>query len=198
MIMINQNQSVQSDSSSSLSVCELLTHPKVEAIIANKIGSYGINDRDDAVSVSRESILRKYDKNDISTLEEGIHFASKEIHNTVRNLSRTERLRDARFIQSVDQETDPYECKIADPTTSSEWYHIPEINGVKENVWSALLRLDQKFREVLIAVEMNGETHNAVCKRLGLRRQAVGKRLEKAKKLLREDGEIIELKKHYN
>jgi RNA polymerase sigma factor (sigma-70 family) len=198
MIMINENHSDQSESASSLSVHELLTHPRIDDIIAKKIRRYHITDRDEAVSSSKESVLEKFDEKEISSLDEGIQFASKTIHNTVRNYSRSERLRTSRFIQAHEQDGDPYECKVADPATKSESYHVPEINGVEAHVWSALLRLDEKSRDILIAVKMNGETQAAVAARLNVSRQQVGKDLEKAIQLLREDEEILELKKYYN
>ena len=194
MIMINQNQSVQSDSSSSLSVCELLTHPKIDAIIAKKIGIYGIVDKDEAVSSSKASILSKFDEKEISTLEEGILFAKKTIHNTIRNLSRSEKLRTSRLFQ----DDNPYYCDVAYPATKSERYHIPEIYGSNIDISDPLLGLEKKLREILIAVEINKDTQSEVAQKFGISRQMVRKHLDKAKQQLLQNHEVIELKKHYN
>jgi len=194
MIMINENRSVQTDSCSSLTVCELLNHPKVDAFIANKIVRYGIVDKDEAISSSYASILSKFDEKEISTLDEGILFAKKTIHNTVRNLSRSEKLRTSRLFE----DDEPYHCDVANPVIKSERYHIPQIYDSNIDICGPLLGLEKKLRDILIAVEMNEDTQSEVAQRFGISRQMVRKNLDRAKQKLLQNDEIIELKKNYN
>jgi len=194
MIMINENRSVQTDSCSSLTVCELLNHPKVDAFIANKIVRYGIVDKDEAISSSYASILSKFDEKEISTLDEGILFAKKTIHNTVRNLSRSEKLRTSRLFE----DDEPYHCDVANPVIKSERYHIPQIYDSNIDICGPLLGLEKKLRDILIAVEVDEDTQSEVAQRFGISRQMVRKNLDRAKQKLLQNDEIIELKKNYN